>query len=73
VVVLVTLATVFGGGGGLLALASVLFSRAPEWSGPAMGLVALGLGLASARVMRFNADFLRTNRERLVEALAATA
>ncbi|MCA2978712.1 MAG: hypothetical protein INH41_25200 [Myxococcaceae bacterium] len=72
-VVLVTLATVFGGGGGLMALASVLFSRAPGWSGPVMGLVALGLGLASAPVMRFNAGFLRTNRERLVEALAATA
>ncbi|MDX2013246.1 MAG: hypothetical protein SFW67_23825 [Myxococcaceae bacterium] len=73
VVVLVTMATVFGGGGVLMLTASTLFSRVPEWSGLVMGLVAAALALVSRAVTRFNAGFLQASRERLVESLGATA
>lgn len=73
VVVLVTMATVFGGGGMLFAIASTLFRATPAWSGLVMGALALALGGLSQLVLRFNAGFLKVSRERLVESLGATA
>ncbi|MBE2250447.1 MAG: hypothetical protein IAE78_12980 [Myxococcus sp.] len=73
VVVLATMATVFGGGGALFAASSTLFNAAPHWSGLVMSVVALALAAASRAVLGFNAGFLRVSRERLVETLGATA
>jgi hypothetical protein len=73
VVVLVTLVTVFGSGGGLMVAASSMFERSPALSVVVFSVLALGLGLVAAGVNRFNAGFLEVSRERLVESLGASA
>lgn len=73
VVVLATLATVFGGGGALFLASWTLFRAVPGWSGLVMSGVALALVGLSRPVLRFNAGFLRVSREKLVESLGATA
>jgi hypothetical protein len=73
VVVMATLATVFGGGGALFFASSSLFRAVPQWSGLVMTGVALVLGLGSQLMLRFNTAFLKVSRERLVESLGATA
>jgi hypothetical protein len=73
VVVLATMATVFGGGGALFALSSWLFRELPQWGGVVMLGVAVVLFAGSRAVLRFNTGFLRVSRERLVESLGASA
>lgn len=72
VVVLATMATVFGGGGGLFALSSWLFRELPTWSGVVMLGVAVVLFAGARAMLRFNTGFLRVSRERLVESLGAS-
>lgn len=73
VVVLATMATVFGGGGALFFSSYALFQSVPGWSGLVMSGLALVLAGVSQAVLRFNTGFLRVSRERLVESLGATA
>ena len=73
VVVLATMATVFGGGGALFLASSALFQSVPQWSGLVMSGVALVLALGSQVMLRFNTGFLRVSREKLVESLGASA
>jgi hypothetical protein len=73
VVVLATMATVFGGGGLLFFASSALFRSVPQWSGLVMSGVALVLAGGSQLMLRFNTGFLRVSRERLVESLGASA
>ncbi|MBM4783998.1 MAG: hypothetical protein GQE15_40530 [Archangiaceae bacterium] len=73
VVVLATMATVFGGGGVLFFASYSLFQTIPQWSGVVMSLVAVLLAIGSRGLLRFNTGFLKVSRERLVESLGATA